>query len=105
MYKTQKIILISVLFLLMGDKRGMKQRGGLVWLAIRIQRLSEFTENLINCIRICVHGDPTNITSLRNDGYYIIQAMRSLSKERPWYSGSMLDCWSTSRAIDPAPGA
>ena len=27
------------------------------------------------------------------------------SKGRPWYSSCTLDCWSTSCAIDPAPGA
>ena len=34
-----------------------------------------------------------------------IQTCRAFTnKENPWYSGSALDCWTTGRAIDPAPG-
>ena len=38
--------------------------------------------------------------------YSLIAHVRLLHQRgHPWYSGSAHDCWPTSRAIDPAPGA
>ena len=35
----------------------------------------------------------------------LLAKFKSASWRHPWYSGSVLDCWPSGRAIDPAPGA
>ena len=45
--------------------------------------------------------DPRNISITGVSFLWYVYVL----KERPWSSGSVLGCWSTGRAIDPAPGA
>ena len=50
-------------------------------------------------------GVATDHETCNQIGAYVHFRFRSVLRLHPWYSGSVLDCWFTGRATDPAPAA